>query len=312
MLRLLGHKCGQQPDAKGARRDYISREDLSFFLEGEAAARAMRVLDTDGDGRVSLAEMRDAVIAIYRERKNLAFTLKARRPRPGSALPHAYCSRMQHRHPACSPFLLSAAQAPLYAINALLVSGVRQLLALSAQHASGGACADGQCRPSARGGRAGHAHGRGQGGAHLRVRAAHRLALLLPPHLQCAGPCRGRAAIGAPVTDVCYCKQAVLALFHARVHESFCGTQHSSPWPLLGKASWHRSGASPAGGPGAQQRRATRAAQVDVSQVWLAISSCLVGFVFVFGNNIRNLYESVIFLFIVHPCARPPAPCRPA
>ncbi len=43
-----------------------------------------------------------------------------------------------------------------------------------------------------------------------------------------------------------------------------------------------------------------------------AISSCLVGFVFVFGNNIRNLYESVIFLFIVHPCARPPAPCRPA
>lgn len=137
MLRLLGHECGQQPDAKGARRDYISREDLSFFLEGEAAARAMHMLDTDGDGRVSLAEMRDAVIAIYRERKNLAFTLKARRPRPGSALPHAYCSRMQHRHPACSPFLLSAAQAPLYAINALLVSGVRQLLALSAQHASG-------------------------------------------------------------------------------------------------------------------------------------------------------------------------------
>ena len=38
----------------------------------------MRVLDTDGDGRISLAEMRDAVIAIYRERKNLAFTLKAR------------------------------------------------------------------------------------------------------------------------------------------------------------------------------------------------------------------------------------------
>ena len=70
----------QQPDAGGARRDYISREDLNFFLEGEAAARAVRVLDTDGDGRVSLAEMRDAVIAIYRERKNLAFTLKAGSP----------------------------------------------------------------------------------------------------------------------------------------------------------------------------------------------------------------------------------------
>ena len=43
-------------------------------------------------------------------------------------------------------------------------------------------------------------------------------------------------------------------------------------------------------------------AQVDVSQVWMAISSCLLGFVFVFGNSIRNLYEAVIFLFIVHPC----------
>ena len=61
-----------------ASRDYISSEDLDFFLEGESAKRAMRVLDTDGDGRISLAEMRDAVIAIYRERKNLAFTLKAR------------------------------------------------------------------------------------------------------------------------------------------------------------------------------------------------------------------------------------------
>lgn len=49
---------------------------MGFFLEGDAVARAMRVLDTDCDGKVSLAEMRDAVIAIYRERKNLAFTLK--------------------------------------------------------------------------------------------------------------------------------------------------------------------------------------------------------------------------------------------
>lgn len=63
---------------KCTSRDYISSEDLDFFLEGESAKRAMRVLDTDGDGRISLAEMRDAVIAIYRERKNLAFTLKVR------------------------------------------------------------------------------------------------------------------------------------------------------------------------------------------------------------------------------------------
>ena len=43
--------------------------------------------------------------------------------------------------------------------------------------------------------------------------------------------------------------------------------------------------------------------------MWLAISSCLLGFVFVFGNSIRNLYEAVIFLFVVHPCALD-APCR--
>ena len=35
--------------------------------------------------------------------------------------------------------------------------------------------------------------------------------------------------------------------------------------------------------------------------MWLTLSSVVLAFVFVFGNNIRNLYESVIFLFIVHP-----------
>ena len=73
---LQGRICCNTKE--NASRDYISSEDLDFFLEGESAKRAMRVLDTDGDGRISLAEMRDAVIAIYRERKNLAFTLKAR------------------------------------------------------------------------------------------------------------------------------------------------------------------------------------------------------------------------------------------
>ena len=34
------------------------------------------MLDVDGDGKVSLHDMRDAVIQIYNERKNLAFTLK--------------------------------------------------------------------------------------------------------------------------------------------------------------------------------------------------------------------------------------------
>ena len=43
------------------------------------------------------------------------------------------------------------------------------------------------------------------------------------------------------------------------------------------------------------------ALQVDITQVWLTLSSVVLAFVFIFGNNIRNLYESVIFLFIVHP-----------
>jgi hypothetical protein len=41
--------------------------------------------------------------------------------------------------------------------------------------------------------------------------------------------------------------------------------------------------------------------QVNVTQVWLTFSSFIFAFVFVFGNNIRTIYESVIFLFVVHP-----------
>lgn len=57
-------------------RNEILLEDLQWFLPGEKAAAAMRVLDVDGDGKVSLSDIRDAVVAIYRERRNLAFTLK--------------------------------------------------------------------------------------------------------------------------------------------------------------------------------------------------------------------------------------------
>ncbi|KAK9844135.1 hypothetical protein WJX81_005562 [Elliptochloris bilobata] len=127
-------------------RDYITREDLDFFLEGEATVRAMRVLDTDGDGRISLGEMRDAVIVIYRERKNLAFTLKDTRT----------------------------------------VVGKVELIFACALH-------------------------------------------------------------------------SISVFFYLLIFN------------------------------------------VDVSQVWMAVSSCLLGFVFVFGNSIRNLYEAVIFLFVVHP-----------
>ena len=42
-------------------------------------------------------------------------------------------------------------------------------------------------------------------------------------------------------------------------------------------------------------------AQVDVMSLWLSFSSIMLAFVFVFGNSIRNMYEAVIFLFVMHP-----------
>lgn len=47
--------------------------------------------------------------------------------------------------------------------------------------------------------------------------------------------------------------------------------------------------------------RARGAAQIDVSKAWLTFSSLLLAFAFVFGNSLRNLYESVVFLFSIHP-----------
>lgn len=41
--------------------------------------------------------------------------------------------------------------------------------------------------------------------------------------------------------------------------------------------------------------------QVNVQQVWLSLSSGILAFVFIFGNNIRNIYESCLLLFVVHP-----------
>ncbi len=35
--------------------------------------------------------------------------------------------------------------------------------------------------------------------------------------------------------------------------------------------------------------------------MWATITTILLAFVFVFGNSIRNIYEAVIFLFVVHP-----------
>lgn len=41
--------------------------------------------------------------------------------------------------------------------------------------------------------------------------------------------------------------------------------------------------------------------QVDISQVWTTIVSVIVALSFIFGASIRNMYESVMFLFVVHP-----------
>ncbi len=59
-------------------RDHIISGDLECFLPPQRAANALSVLDIDGDGKISLADMRDAVVSIYKERTNLASTLKAR------------------------------------------------------------------------------------------------------------------------------------------------------------------------------------------------------------------------------------------
>jgi hypothetical protein len=41
--------------------------------------------------------------------------------------------------------------------------------------------------------------------------------------------------------------------------------------------------------------------QVNVTRLWVTASSALLSFVFIFGNSLRGIYESVVFLFWVHP-----------
>ncbi|BDA50989.1 Mechanosensitive ion channel protein 4 [Coccomyxa sp. Obi] len=40
---------------------------------------------------------------------------------------------------------------------------------------------------------------------------------------------------------------------------------------------------------------------VNLTRTWLTVSSLLLSFVFVFGNSIRAIYESVVYLFVVRP-----------
>lgn len=41
--------------------------------------------------------------------------------------------------------------------------------------------------------------------------------------------------------------------------------------------------------------------QVDVTKTWVLFSSIFLGFSFIFGNTIKTTFESIIYIFIVHP-----------
>lgn len=43
------------------------------------------------------------------------------------------------------------------------------------------------------------------------------------------------------------------------------------------------------------------ALQVDLEKVWVMFSSIVLAFAFMFGNSVRTVYESIIYLFVVHP-----------
>ena len=45
--------------------------------------------------------------------------------------------------------------------------------------------------------------------------------------------------------------------------------------------------------------------QVDLRSTWTVVSSVILAFAFAFQNSVRHLFESVIFLFFIHPCANP-------
>ncbi|KAK9863795.1 hypothetical protein WJX84_010731 [Apatococcus fuscideae] len=58
-------------------RTYILPEDLEhFYMTPKEAREAFEMLDISGDGQITLAEIRDSIVSIYRERRNLAMTLK--------------------------------------------------------------------------------------------------------------------------------------------------------------------------------------------------------------------------------------------
>ena len=99
-------------------------EDLEAFLSPEQAKEAFEMLDNNGDGKLVLADIRDAVIKIYKERRNLALSLKvplvaaflcsASFSFSNSIRKHGCCSSCCH---CCSDALLST----VYHVYALVM-----------------------------------------------------------------------------------------------------------------------------------------------------------------------------------------------
>ena len=42
-------------------------------------------------------------------------------------------------------------------------------------------------------------------------------------------------------------------------------------------------------------------ASSDLQKLWVTLGSIMVSLTFVFGNNMRSIYEAVVYLFVVHP-----------
>lgn len=40
---------------------------------------------------------------------------------------------------------------------------------------------------------------------------------------------------------------------------------------------------------------------MNLEKTWLAFSSIVLAFAFVFGNSVKTVYEAIIYLFVVHP-----------
>ncbi|KAA6420817.1 MAG: small conductance mechanosensitive ion channel family [Trebouxia sp. A1-2] len=57
-------------------RNHVLLEDVEYFLDKTKAKECFDMLDLDRDGKISLQDMRDAVVSVYENRKNLALTLK--------------------------------------------------------------------------------------------------------------------------------------------------------------------------------------------------------------------------------------------